>query len=137
MYFHVIMPLGSDPNASDKRRRVESMAQEYQLAAHFPGYPPDRVTSDLEETIEELKEANFVIADLSLERPSCYYELGFAEALRKRVYLIAQLGTDIHQTANRDKVSFFNNLAGFDAVIRAILSGEMQMRSEADEASPP
>jgi hypothetical protein len=33
--------------------------------------------------------AVFVLADLSLERPSCYFELGLAQAVRAHVFVIA------------------------------------------------
>lgn len=38
---------------------------------------------------EEIERAQFVIADLTDERPSCYFEAGYAEALRKPVIYIA------------------------------------------------
>ena len=94
------------------------------MVAHFPNYSTVKPSFDLNSTIQDLKGASFVIADLSLERPSCYYELGLAEALRKRVHLIAQAGTDIHQTAARDNVLFFDDLIQFEAVIDAILLKE-------------
>jgi hypothetical protein len=62
------------------------------------------------------------LADLSLERPSCYYELGLAEALGKPVYLIAAEGTDIHQTASRRLVSFYNGQEDFIILLKHILS---------------
>jgi len=124
MYFHMIMPLGADPNASDKRQRVKRIAEAHKLVAHFPNYSTVKPSFDLNSTIQDLKGASFVIADLSLERPSCYYELGLAEALRKRVHLIAQAGTDIHQNAARDNVLFFDDLIQFEAVIDAILLKE-------------
>lgn len=137
MSFYVIMPLGSDPDASDKRSRIEKIAHEQQLTVHFPKYSPSRATFELEELTEELKGADFIIVDLSLERPSCYYELGLAEALRKPVYLIARLGTNIHQTSNRDKVSFFVDLTEFEALVRTILFPAVQRALEANKPIVP
>ena len=45
-----------------------------------------------------IKKASFVIADLAYERPSCYYELGLAQAMGKLTFFIALAGTKIHQT---------------------------------------
>lgn len=38
---------------------------------------------------EEIKKSNFIIADLTEERPSCYFEAGYAEALNKPIIFIA------------------------------------------------
>lgn len=65
---------------------------------------------------EEIRRARFVVADLTDERPSCYFEVGYAEALGRPVIPIASKesvmapGTptkvhfDIHQN-----VRFFSN----------------------------
>jgi hypothetical protein len=37
------------------------------------------------------------------------------------LYLIAKEGTDIHQTANRDKTLFFEDFVEFEAIVRTIL----------------
>jgi nucleoside 2-deoxyribosyltransferase len=62
-----------------------------------------------------------VLADLSLERPSCYYELGLAEALGKPVYLIAKKNTDIHQTASRRLVRYFDNEDEYKVLVENII----------------
>jgi hypothetical protein len=46
--------------------------------------------------IEGIKKARFIIADLSNERPNCYYEIGYAHALQKPVIIIAREGTPRH-----------------------------------------
>lgn len=38
---------------------------------------------------KEIRGAQFVVADLTDERPSCYFEAGFAEALGKKVIYVA------------------------------------------------
>ncbi len=121
MYFYVIMPFRSDQSSTIKRKIIEDIAQEYRLVAHFPEYSPDRPSFNVKAAILVLSNADFVIVDLSLERPSCYYELGLAEALKRPVYLIAKAGTDIHQTANRDKAFFFEDFAEFEDIVRTIL----------------
>lgn len=51
---------------------------------------------------DEISKANFVIADLTDERPSCYFEAGYADALQVPVIYIASKqsvrtpGTDTH-----------------------------------------
>jgi len=51
---------------------------------------------------EEISKANFVVADLTDERPSCYFEVGYADALQLPIIYIASKqsvmapGTDTH-----------------------------------------
>lgn len=45
----------------------------------------DRITDRI---LSDIRHSYFVIADLSNERPNCYYELGFAHALAKPVILL-------------------------------------------------
>lgn len=123
-YFYLIMPFGSDPQAKLKQRIVCKVGQKHQLHAHFPVYDKSVPAFSLVLTIGDLKRSAFVLADLSLQRPSCYYELGLAEAIGKKTYVIAEQGTDIHQTANRNSVHFYEDLHHLQAVAEAILRKE-------------
>ncbi len=80
---------------------------------------------NLQAALQDIKGASFVLADLSLERPSCYYELGLAEALGKPIYLVAEDGTDIHQTASRRLVSYYKDNDEYKALITNILTTEV------------
>lgn len=46
--------------------------------------------------VENIKKAELIIADLSYERPNCYFELGYAMALKKDIIIIAKEETTIH-----------------------------------------
>ena len=46
--------------------------------------------------LSHIKLAEFIIADLTFERPNCYYEIGYAHALNKKVILTAKEGTKVH-----------------------------------------
>jgi nucleoside 2-deoxyribosyltransferase len=52
-----------------------------------------KVTDQL---ITMIRQAQYVVADLSYERPNVYFELGYARGLGKRVITIARKGTQLH-----------------------------------------
>ena len=128
-YFWVIMPLKSDSLAEQKKQIIAAEAQKRGLAPHFPSYNKDAPAFDLNSMIVDLGEAEFVLVDLSLERPSCYYEVGVAEALGKEVYLLAKQGTDIHQTARRESVQFYGDLEHLKSLVASVFESAMTCKS--------
>lgn len=125
MYFYMIMPVGADAQAKEKQEIISKLAALEDIHAHLPGYSAKNTSFNLKSTLDELMGAEFVIADLSLERPSCYYELGLAQALYKKVFIIAHDGTDIHQTAQRNETSFFGDLPDFEKLVRGIVASRV------------
>ena len=49
-----------------------------------------------EKIMEKIRSSEFLFADLSGERPSVYYEIGFAHALKRRVIMYRSKGTNLH-----------------------------------------
>ena len=56
-----------------------------------------------------VRECQLVIADLSIARPNCFYELGFADALEKPTVLVARHGTKIPLDLAGREVIFYGN----------------------------
>lgn len=46
--------------------------------------------------IDEIKTSEFLLGDLTYERPSVYYEIGYAHSLGRRVIMYKRKGTHIH-----------------------------------------
>jgi nucleoside 2-deoxyribosyltransferase len=122
MFFYVVMPVGSNPNKDKYQKLISEVACEYGMRPHFPCYATEDPVFNLQSTLQDFRGCEFVLADLSFERPSCYYELGLAEALGKQVYLVALKGSIIHQTASRRLVKFYKSNEELLALFREILS---------------
>lgn len=118
----IIMPVGSDPGYLDKTAAIDRAVARAGLTATFPKYEPDDPRFQPYDFREQLQRAVVVLADLTGERPSCYFELGFAEALERPVQLIAQAGTPIHQTAYRRTVRFYANTDELEQAVDQALS---------------
>lgn len=119
---YVIMPVGSDPAYERRRAAIERATTAVGLATLLPA---DRLHADmpfdLDHARRDLRRARVVLADLTLERPSCYYEVGLAQALNRRVVLVAERGTPIHQAHDRDKVIFYDSLDDLSARLTSVL----------------
>ena len=75
----------------------------------------------LSSTLAELRNSDLVMADLTFERPSCYYELGLAEAVGANVALVAKTGTEIHQSAARHQVNTYDTLEQYREVVAGLV----------------
>ena len=94
------------------------------MTAHFASEHLSNGKLHARNTTELFKKVNFFIADISYERPSCYFEVGFAQALNKPVYLLALHETIIHQLINGEKVRFYKDIKEYETLINVILRAE-------------
>lgn len=65
-----------------------------------------RITNKIVEMIES---ARFLVADLTLERPNVYFELGYARGLGKTVITIARTGEEIHFDVKDWNMIYYEN----------------------------
>lgn len=72
-----------------------------------------------------LSECEFALIDLSHERPSCYYEMGFIDALGVRSALIAETGTKIHQYDPNKPIQYYDGIDGYRQLVEKILSDQI------------
>ena len=116
-YFYLIMPYALDPEYQQKRDILKNAAEIKGLFTHFS---VDNIQSHSSSIISEVKGALFIFADISYERPSCYYELGVAQGLNKKTFLVALSGTTIHQTEG--KIHFYSNLEEYKQLVMQALN---------------
>lgn len=87
---------------SDANPSLEDSLQAIKRAASQHGIAAIRVdeiehSSKITDVIlRKLREARFLVCDISTERPNIYYELGFAHGIEREVILVAREGTTLH-----------------------------------------
>ena len=122
MNVYLIMPVDSDPEYAMKRQILDKTTAGLGIVMHYPLDKADSASEfNLSAALAQIESAQLVIADLALERPSCYYELGLAQACGRPTKLVAPLGTPIHQAADRGSVQFYSNANEYESVIRSCL----------------
>ncbi len=109
-----IMPLKADHNVVMKRDAIIKLLGDRAILPNFQTGEPNN-DSDIVQMLRMLQSVNLVVADLSFERPSCYFELGMVQALGIPCVLIAQHGTQIHQRSG--SVEFYSDIQGFNRII--------------------
>lgn len=110
-----VVPVGLDPRFSIKRQIALDIVGENAL---IPPLRQQEPVADfrIDLAVQTLQQVTLLIADLSFERPSCYFELGMAQALGIRTFIMAESGTRLHQHAG--DVSFYSDLEQYRNLIR-------------------
>ncbi len=62
-----------------------------------------------EAILSKIEAAEFIICDLTEEKPNVYFELGYARGINKTVVLTAKKGTQIHFDVNGYRVIFYSS----------------------------
>ena len=134
----IVMPIqGEKFGTQDEQRIWKEFDQRFEVIESLLGrLGAVAIRIDKEHTLdelvrrikEEIERSTFVIADLTDERPSCYFEAGYAEALRKPIVFIAskesianpKAKTHVHFDIHRN-VNFFINHTEMKEKLKAVI----------------
>lgn len=90
----------------------------------------------LGETITLIKTAEFIICDLTHERPNVYYELGYAHGVGNQplnILMIAKEGTDVHFDVASFRVQFYRSTEHLRTLIAGTFKDMIQLKRERDK----
>jgi nucleoside 2-deoxyribosyltransferase len=119
MKIFYIAPHNIDSEFETKFQSLKSIAEKCDIEI-FTGIKTGEHQFDLDKTIALYKEVDYFIADLSFVRPSCYYEIGYAQAMNKKTKLIALKNTEIHQV--KGNVNFYSDVNDYRKIIEKLIT---------------
>ncbi len=121
MRIFLIAPYKIDRDFDNKKSIIDNIFRKNGIELILAVDSKTKQSLSAQATIEEFNKSDYFIVDLSFERPSCYYEMGYLQALKKQMFVIAKENETIHQLLNRDDVKYFKDLNEYKSIIENIV----------------
>ena len=114
----IIMPIDpSKPELEDVLEAIKEICTAFGVKAYRADEieHQDRITNVI---LDEIRDCDILIADLSHERPNVYYEIGYAHALNKKPILYRRQGTRLHFDLSVHNVPEYRNITELRDLLR-------------------
>ncbi len=126
----IIMPIDSSkPELQDVLKSIKTICARFDISA----VRADEIEHQQQITdvvLQQIRECEFLIADLSLERPNVYYEIGYAHAMGKRPILFRKKGTQLHFDLSIHNAREFENMTELEKKLESYFEEVMGRKAK-------
>ena len=131
----LMMPIDDgNPELEDIRTGIKEVFGEFGIAV-IAADEIEHEEAITDRILAEIDGSEFLIADLTDERPNVYYEIGHAHALSRRVILVRKKGTKLHFDVAHRNCPEYENATGLKRLLRRRLEAVTNKRGPTAERS--
>ena len=114
----IMMAIDSNrPELEDVKTAIKEVFAEFGIRAETAD-EKEHEGVIMDQILEEIETNEFLIADLTGERPNVYYEIGHAHARNKRVILYRKAGTRLHFDVAHRNCQEYENITALRNLLR-------------------
>lgn len=88
------------------------------------------------EILNAISRSDFIVADLTHEKPNCYYEIGFAHSLGRPVIILAKEGTNRHFDISGYRWNYWKDYKDLKTKLEKELDELLKRISSKDQRKP-
>ena len=92
-FIFVILPF--EPSFDEIYANIQKIAELFGASAHRADVAQREARKITEQIVRLTRKADLIVADISMANPNVYYEVGYAEALGKPIFMIAKDLTNV------------------------------------------